>query len=37
MALDFYADNSNWMSELFGVKKPIIALHVDKTILIAIP
>ena len=26
MALDFYADNSNWMSELFGVKKPIIAM-----------
>ena len=26
MALDFYADTSNWMEELFGVKKPIIAM-----------
>ena len=26
MGLDFYADTSNWMEELFGVKKPIIAM-----------
>ena len=26
MALDFYADTSNWMKELFNVEKPIIAM-----------
>ncbi len=26
MALDFYADTSNWMKELFKVEKPIIAM-----------
>jgi len=26
MALDFYADTSNWLEELFKVKKPIIAM-----------
>ncbi len=26
MALDFYADTSNWMKELFKVEKPVIAM-----------
>ena len=26
MSLDFYSDYSNWLEELFGVKKPIIAM-----------
>ena len=26
MALDFYADTSNWLEEMFHVKKPIIAM-----------
>ena len=26
MSLDFYQDNSNWLEELFKVKKPIIAM-----------
>ena len=26
MSLDFYKDYSNWLEELFGVKKPIIAM-----------
>ena len=26
MSLDFFANTSNWTDELFGVKKPIIAM-----------
>ena len=32
MSLDFYKDYSNWTDELFGVKKPIIAMcHLQPT------